>query len=183
MAHAGKNFSALKPSPASAKASLRFRTLRGEVLTDFSEDELVSRFENAGVLGDKLIAAQVKAEVARVKVERNRSLKEQAKAVGERTEDGQRSDAEHQRRRHKAFDEPPSGGGEPAGAPSTVTVPAAITCTPTTARINVVLPLPLGPSSPVTEPRGTVGPLILTILIVAGIVGLFVLTVWATVLD
>jgi hypothetical protein len=33
------------------------------------------------------------------------------------------------------------------------------------------------------EPRGTVGPLILTILIVAGIVGLFLLTIWATVLD
>src|SRR4051794_36607354 len=43
----------------------------------------------------------------------------------------------------------------PAGCPSTVTVPDLTICTPTIARINVVLPLPLGPSSPVTLPAGT----------------------------
>ncbi len=32
-------------------------------------------------------------------------------------------------------------------------VPLATICTPTIARISVVLPQPLGPSSPVTEPR------------------------------
>jgi hypothetical protein len=35
-----------------------------------------------------------------------------------------------------------------------VTVPDFTTCTPTTARMRVVLPLPLGPSSPVMLPRG-----------------------------
>ena len=43
----------------------------------------------------------------------------------------------------------------PAGRPSTLIVPPATICTPTIARISVVLPQPLGPSSPVTEPRGT----------------------------
>src|SRR5436190_1252176 len=42
---------------------------------------------------------------------------------------------------------------EPAGMPSTSTTPSAIRCTPTMARISVVLPLPLGPSRPVTDPR------------------------------
>jgi hypothetical protein len=45
------------------------------------------------------------------------------------------------------------------------------------------------PSMPTTnqplnaEKRGTVGPLLLTILLVAGIVGLFALTLWAVTLD
>ena len=43
-------------------------------------------------------------------------------------------------------------GAEPAGSPSTVTVPDLTIWTPTIARISVVLPLPLGPSSPVTLP-------------------------------
>ncbi len=43
---------------------------------------------------------------------------------------------------------------EPAGCPSTVTVPDFTCCTPTMARISVVFPLPLGPSSPVTLPLG-----------------------------
>ena len=45
-------------------------------------------------------------------------------------------------------------GGDPAGWPSTVTVPDLTICTPTIARISVVLPLPLGPSRPVTLPAG-----------------------------
>src|SRR5439155_11012380 len=45
--------------------------------------------------------------------------------------------------------------GLPAGSPSTVTVPPATICTPTIERISVVLPHPLGPIRPVTEPRGT----------------------------
>ena len=45
-------------------------------------------------------------------------------------------------------------GADPAGSPSTVTVPDLTICTPTMARMRVVLPLPLGPSSPVTLPRG-----------------------------
>ena len=42
--------------------------------------------------------------------------------------------------------------GEPAGSPSTVTVPDATTWVPTIARMSVDLPLPLGPRSPVTVP-------------------------------
>src|SRR5580765_653799 len=42
--------------------------------------------------------------------------------------------------------------GEPASSPSTRTLPLATICTPTIARISVDLPLPLGPSSPVTRP-------------------------------
>ena len=45
--------------------------------------------------------------------------------------------------------------GEPAGSPSTVTVPLSTTCEPTIARMRVVLPLPLGPSRPTTCPTGT----------------------------
>jgi hypothetical protein len=44
---------------------------------------------------------------------------------------------------------------EPAGSPNTFTLPALIFCTPTMQRSSVVLPLPLGPSRPVTLPRGT----------------------------
>src|SRR5512133_1501082 len=43
----------------------------------------------------------------------------------------------------------------PAGRPSTETEPPATRCTPTTARMSVVLPLPLGPSRPVTDPWAT----------------------------
>ena len=43
----------------------------------------------------------------------------------------------------------------PPGRPSTRTSPAATTWTPTIARIRVDLPLPLGPSSPVTTPPST----------------------------
>ena len=47
--------------------------------------------------------------------------------------------------------------GEPAGRPSTVDRrPLATSWTPTIARISVVLPEPLGPSRPVTEPAETV---------------------------
>ena len=46
-------------------------------------------------------------------------------------------------------------GGDPAGRPSTSTSPPATTWTPTTERISVLLPQPLGPSSPVTLPRAT----------------------------
>src|SRR5215208_7356070 len=42
--------------------------------------------------------------------------------------------------------------GDPAGSPSTRTLPPATICTPTIARMSVDLPLPLGPSSPVTRP-------------------------------
>ena len=42
--------------------------------------------------------------------------------------------------------------GDPAGRPSTRTSPPATTWTPTSARIRVILPQPLGPSRPVTEP-------------------------------
>ena len=45
-------------------------------------------------------------------------------------------------------------GARPA-APSTRTVAAATICTPTIARMSVDLPLPLGPSSPVTRPAST----------------------------
>ena len=47
------------------------------------------------------------------------------------------------------------GGAAPAsprGAPSTVTVPPATICTPTIARISVVLPEPLGPRRPAIRP-------------------------------
>src|SRR5688500_3815030 len=44
-------------------------------------------------------------------------------------------------------------GSSPRSAGGTSASPARI-CTPTIARINVVLPQPLGPSSPVTAPRG-----------------------------
>src|SRR5262249_22103138 len=44
---------------------------------------------------------------------------------------------------------------EPASSPSTCTVPPASRCTPTIARISVVLPDPLGPSSAVTVCFGT----------------------------
>ena len=44
---------------------------------------------------------------------------------------------------------------EPAGSPSTVTVPDATTWVPTIARMSVDLPLPLGPRRPVTVPRAT----------------------------
>src|SRR5918993_5496312 len=43
----------------------------------------------------------------------------------------------------------------PAGRPTTSIVPDCTTCTPTIARMSVVLPLPLGPSSPTMRPRGT----------------------------
>ena len=43
---------------------------------------------------------------------------------------------------------------DPAGSPSTVTVPLSTFCTPTIERMSVVLPHPLGPSRPVTCPRG-----------------------------
>ena len=39
----------------------------------------------------------------------------------------------------------------PAGRPSTVTSPPSTCCTPTMARISVLLPHPLGPSRPVTR--------------------------------
>ena len=45
--------------------------------------------------------------------------------------------------------------GVPAASPSTRTAPPATTCTPTIARISVVLPEPLGPSRPVTAPAAT----------------------------
>src|SRR5215470_9029883 len=45
--------------------------------------------------------------------------------------------------------------GDPAGSPSTSTDPPATRWTPTIERISVDLPLPLGPSSPVTEPCAT----------------------------
>src|SRR5207244_2186413 len=45
--------------------------------------------------------------------------------------------------------------GEPAGSPSTRTAPLSTIWTPTIARITVVLPLPLGPSRPVTLPAAT----------------------------
>ena len=46
-------------------------------------------------------------------------------------------------------------GGEPAGSPSTVIRPPATIWTPTTARISVDLPPPLGPTRPVTVPAST----------------------------
>jgi hypothetical protein len=45
---------------------------------------------------------------------------------------------------------------EPAGSPNTCTVPDRIFWTPTMQRISVVLPLPLGPSRPVTAPLAMV---------------------------
>src|ERR1043165_6006256 len=44
---------------------------------------------------------------------------------------------------------------DPAGRPSTVTVPDETSCTPTIARRSVVFPDPLGPSKPVTVPQAT----------------------------
>ena len=46
-------------------------------------------------------------------------------------------------------------GGDPAGAPSTVTVPPCTIWTPTIARISVDFPHPDGPSRPVISPLGT----------------------------
>ena len=46
--------------------------------------------------------------------------------------------------------------GAPPSSPRTRTVPDWMRCTPTIERISVVLPLPLGPSRPVTAPRRTV---------------------------
>lgn len=48
---------------------------------------------------------------------------------------------------------------DPAGSPSTVTVPAATFWTPTIERISVVLPQPDGPSRPVIWPRGMSSPI------------------------
>src|SRR5262245_48166597 len=44
---------------------------------------------------------------------------------------------------------------DPAGCPSTSILPLTTFWTPTIARNNVDLPLPLGPSRPVTEPAST----------------------------
>ena len=53
--------------------------------------------------------------------------------------------------------DPGAQAAEPAGSPSTVTAPDSTIWTPTIARISVVFPVPLGPSSPVTAPRSISG--------------------------
>ena len=78
-----------------------------------------------------------------------------AREVGEVLARGQV--AVHRRRLRHVADTPPQLRRACRGRPSTSTEPRRITWTPTIARIRVVLPDPLGPSSPVTRCSDTSG--------------------------
>jgi hypothetical protein len=76
--------------PADAQANVRFRTLRGEMLTNFSETQLQTKFENANVgigssggSADNARHRPSQAEIDRAQAEADRAIAEVDRAMAE----------------------------------------------------------------------------------------------------
>lgn len=85
--------------PEDAKAKVRFRTLRGEILTDFSKDRLVSKMEQAEtlVIETEDVSVDVKTELKREQ-ERARAEQERAREEARMAQRAAKDAAEQARR-------------------------------------------------------------------------------------